>query len=729
MCMKKFITSLLFLFLCETSYAAIRINEIAWSGTPESANNEWIELFNDGEEALSLENWQLTALDGSPQILLTGTIEPNGFFVLERTDDTTIPHIPANQLYTGSLSNTGETLILKDGTGTEIDQTPSGEWIAGESSPERRSMMWIENGWETFQGEASEGIFGSPGEINSISDSEEITPPARPKQIRITELSPTAIGEPEWFEVEMIADKEVDFTNWIIRRGNQKVPFSSLTIETGLEETPIRFLGDPSPISLPNDGGTLEIIDQEEVLTSVTWEKTKSGTKDTFSWGEIWNWGETKYWPWRSFENKPTHTKGQENKIPPAFPEELIIRIDEIAPNRTDGGDFIEILVSNVPEGKVLPPWNIKNNGTELFAGGGESVSNGDRITLFLNYEKIQETPARWRNQTVSPNISTTKTWDSSSKNGLNKTSGTLELNIWTDTSWEQTADFICWAQEELSETEKKRRDAKRENWNGTCFKNKLLPNESIARPMQSNDTNGANDFFRHFNGSPQKQNLPLNNPPIPKIMIQGGKKVYETSLNLTGLDGMNATTDPDGIHDIKSWQWTIEEKNCGNYEEDHWEWSTTRNGSKTCSEESINPNPGRIYFNFQKQEFFNVTLTVEDFSGETKNITVKLNRDPFHIGGSGGSVFNAPLKKWIEKELAKNTPDSQKKVQLGHHDATQKNFFDEFLEHLDYTYLDPRWFRPQIPPKIKLKKIHRDKFSPETLQRARKNIGVVFLY
>ena len=727
--MKKLLITIFFLLFFTTTNAAVRINEIAWSGTPESANDEWIELFNDGEESVSLENWTLKSIDGTPEILLSGSIEPAGFFLLERTDDTTLPTVEANQIYTGSLSNTGEQLMLQDAEGVEQDFLPDENWIAGTSSPERRSMMWTTEGWKTFEGGKREGIFGSPGESNEIAEP-EINPPLLPTQIRITEISPTAIGEPEWFEVEMIADEGIDFTNWTIRQGNQEVPFLSLTMETSAQETFLRFVGNPSPISLPDDGGTLEILHKNgEVLATATWEKTKRGTKDGFAWGEIWNWNETKYWPWKSFENAPTHTRGIENKAAPAFPEELKMRIDEIAPNRTDGGDFVEILVKNIPKGKALPPWNIKHNGTELFTGGGEVMEENGRITLFLSSEKIEDDPVRYRNRTFSNDISSQKIWESSTKNGLNKTSGTLELNIWTDTSWEQNEDFVCWADDKLSETEQKRLESHSLDWNESCIQTTdIIPNESLARIPANIDSNTKNDFFRHFNGSPEEENIPHNTPPIPKILVQGGKKVYETSLNLTGLDEEMATTDSDGIHDIKSWKWEIEGTSCGDYETDNWEWSATRKSLKTCEEESGNPNPALIYFNFQQQESFFVTLTVEDFSGAIEYVTVELTRDPFHVGGSGGSVFAAPLKKWMAKELEKEVSSNAKTKKIGQHSQGNDDFFDAFLEQVDIQKI------PTIPPSPPLKPEPLPLFSRERIPQTErsslgKNIGRVLLY
>ncbi len=769
----KYVIISFFLFWVVITQAAIRINEVAWSGTPTSSNDEWIELFNDGEETISVENWTLKAVDESPDITLAGEIEPNGFFLLERTDDTTVPNIEANIIYAGSLSNTGEELILSDEHENEICRTPSGNWPAGESSPERRSMMWLENEWKTFLGEANEfGIFGTPGTENIIPPPE---PPettfqsAEPISVKISELSPISIGEPEWFEVEILAINAIDLDKWKIKKGTSEILLSELTfanggqslsgqsvtlLENGLvgheqlngtdftftedsqvwlsdnESTPLRFVGNPSPISLPDGGGALEILnEQNEVLSSATWGNTRNGVQDGFRWGEIWNWNPIKYWPLRSNENAPTHTRGEENRTAPVFPEQLNIRIDEISPNRINGVDFIEILITEAPENSILPPWNIKHNGTELFSSGGEFVESGDRITLFFESELVEENPSRWINRTTSNDTQTEKIWESSKKNGLNKTSGTLELNIWTGTSWEKTADFICWVKDELPEAEQVRLENHPDDWIGSCFQNaSILQNESIARPEESIDTNSATDFFHHFNGSPEEINIPQNAPPVPKILVQGSRRVYDASLNLTGLDGENATTDPDGLHDLKSWKWEIEGTSCGNYSTDNWEWSNVKKGIKSCEEESSRANPGVIYFNFNEQEKFHVTLTAEDYSGANASVTVELDRDPFNVGG-GGSVFDAPLKKWLAKELEKDAIQERKTLKVGTNQSISEHFFDDFLTHLDYKKIDPRFWKPNPPQPKLISGKFRDRIPEDDIFKIKKNIGLVFLY
>jgi len=98
--------------------AQIIINEINWNGTETSSNDEWLELYNlNTTTDILLDNWTLSW--NNTEINLTGlTINTNDFLLLERTDDDTIPEIPADLIYTGSLRNSGENLILKSNNDT-----------------------------------------------------------------------------------------------------------------------------------------------------------------------------------------------------------------------------------------------------------------------------------------------------------------------------------------------------------------------------------------------------------------------------------------------------------------------------------------------------------------------------------------------------------------------------------------------------------------------------------
>lgn len=108
------------------------INEVAWMGTTGSTSDEWIELHNTTGSDVDVSGWTLAATDGTPSISLSGTVPAHGYFLLERTDDSTVPGIAADQIYTGALGNGGEVLELRDDSVVLIDEVDA--WYAGDNT-------------------------------------------------------------------------------------------------------------------------------------------------------------------------------------------------------------------------------------------------------------------------------------------------------------------------------------------------------------------------------------------------------------------------------------------------------------------------------------------------------------------------------------------------------------------------------------------------------------------
>lgn len=137
----------------------ILINEIAWMGTEISSNDEWIELYNISNEDIPLENYKLFI--GEKEIKLKGIIKANNFYVLERTDESTLPNIKADLIYTGSIKNTGAKIILKDNKNNVIDEADfTNGWTAGDNKTKQTAER-IDDLWQTS---IKKG--GSPNEIN-----------------------------------------------------------------------------------------------------------------------------------------------------------------------------------------------------------------------------------------------------------------------------------------------------------------------------------------------------------------------------------------------------------------------------------------------------------------------------------------------------------------------------------------------------------------------------------
>lgn len=135
-------------------YGAVQITEVAWMGTSVSADDEWIELHNTGGVSVDMLGWTLT--DGgditftfSEEIEET-TLPAGAYAVLERTDDSSAP-VDAFAIYTGSLSNGGETLTLRRPDGTTVDTVAGADrWTQiGGNNTTKETPQRTDTGWFT----------------------------------------------------------------------------------------------------------------------------------------------------------------------------------------------------------------------------------------------------------------------------------------------------------------------------------------------------------------------------------------------------------------------------------------------------------------------------------------------------------------------------------------------------------------------------------------------------
>ncbi|MBU0496093.1 MAG: lamin tail domain-containing protein [Chloroflexi bacterium] len=152
------------------------INEVAWGGTAASTADEWIELYNNTAAAIDLTGWTLAATDGNPTIALNGSVPAHGYYLLERTDDNTVSNVAADWIgsFGTGLSNTGETLELRDGASALIDSAngSGGAWPAGTTTG-YKTMERInsaaadtDTNWATNDGVTRNGLDANSQPIN-----------------------------------------------------------------------------------------------------------------------------------------------------------------------------------------------------------------------------------------------------------------------------------------------------------------------------------------------------------------------------------------------------------------------------------------------------------------------------------------------------------------------------------------------------------------------------------
>ena len=184
------------------------INEVAWMGTAASPSDEWVELYNTTDQAIDLQGWTLAADDGSPDPTLDGTIPANGFYLLERTSEQTVSDVDADQIYTGNLSNSGESLTLKDASGDVISRANAdgGDWPAGDNGNHATmeridpSASGEDDNWATNDGSAQNGqdangtaIHGTPKAVNSVTPTNQ-APTCADVSLSVDEGSPGSVA-------------------------------------------------------------------------------------------------------------------------------------------------------------------------------------------------------------------------------------------------------------------------------------------------------------------------------------------------------------------------------------------------------------------------------------------------------------------------------------------------------------------------------------------------------
>lgn len=165
----------------------VLLTEVAWMGTKSNHNDEWFELYNKTSRPVYLcgdygDPWFLyiTFKDGGHKYIDIPpiVIEPYGYALFERTDDSTVSSIEADAIYTGSLPNEDVSgIYLVDGNSIlqhkwEFpDDVPS--WPEGSNETKSSAHYSMGEGiWTTSN--ATNGaldadgnyIWGTPGEEN-----------------------------------------------------------------------------------------------------------------------------------------------------------------------------------------------------------------------------------------------------------------------------------------------------------------------------------------------------------------------------------------------------------------------------------------------------------------------------------------------------------------------------------------------------------------------------------
>ena len=210
----------------QLAIAAVTISEIAWMGSGNSANHEWIELHNDGA-AQNVDGWVLSD-SMNLSIGLAGVIPANSYVVLERTSDVSAPGL-AFLIYTGALVNSGATMRLENENGSLVDMVSGGDdWenIGGDNVT-KETAQYSGGGWIT--------AVASPGnpapDVSSIEQENEPDENISENVIVKSSSGPSGSNELTLPDVTLALDVDAPKTGYV----NQAIEFTSEA--TGVGDT------------------------------------------------------------------------------------------------------------------------------------------------------------------------------------------------------------------------------------------------------------------------------------------------------------------------------------------------------------------------------------------------------------------------------------------------------------------------------------------------------------
>ncbi len=128
------------------------LNEIAWMGRTTSANHEWIELRNISDKKISLAGWQLFNRNQNLMVVFEKdkAIEPQGYFLLVRTNKENVPEASPDLIYPGAVKNRDEAIYLFNEKCSLIDLAQANpEWTAGDNGTKRTMERRDNLEWQT----------------------------------------------------------------------------------------------------------------------------------------------------------------------------------------------------------------------------------------------------------------------------------------------------------------------------------------------------------------------------------------------------------------------------------------------------------------------------------------------------------------------------------------------------------------------------------------------------
>ena len=418
------------------------INEVAWAGTKGSSTDEWIELYNSTDSEVSLTGWGIYEGGGTVLIEgLEGTIPSHGYFIIERTDENTLPGITSSQTpsaWTGSgLSNAGEHLVLKNGDEVIDEVNASTGWFAGGgenfSSMQRINSELSGSDPDNWQGTASahpeqkdvldNPIYGTPSEANVVEEEaiggpeEDPTVSEEPVEthydLELNEIlpNPTGSDDQEFLELFNPSEYDIPLTGWKIKDGSATKELDDLTLTSHLvsAHSYLALYRHQGLVSLNNSGETITLIDPDGNEQEVTYPEMEENVAYALDDGD---WKET-IEPTAESENiisAPDASNSEENEdesdSDSTTDEVQTVTISELKEKET--GILAQITGTVTTEPGIFGnDWYIADEagGIRILGAPDTELKRGDKVTItgisrlsrgewYLKYTALEESIA-----------------------------------------------------------------------------------------------------------------------------------------------------------------------------------------------------------------------------------------------------------------------------------------------------------------------------------------------
>jgi len=250
----------------------ILINEVLPDPEGSDAEGEWIELFNNSQQELSLKDCYLIDENlkdkGDPQKYFYFediVIEPLGFLVLDYKD-TKI-----------SLNNTGDIIELYDRKGELLSGVYFGKSPYSDFSWARKEGM--EYDWSPVPTPGKENFFPPKVEYSKLLEFNEVLP------------NPDGTDKDnEWVEIKNFGENKVGLEGWMIENGSGKrFLVGNISADPG-ELVLIKIKN--SPLAIRNRDEELRLLDPNGDVVNLVQVKgyAKSGISYNRSAGGDWSW-------------------------------------------------------------------------------------------------------------------------------------------------------------------------------------------------------------------------------------------------------------------------------------------------------------------------------------------------------------------------------------------------------------------------------------------------------